>query len=143
LGFFKKNKNFPDFLAKMAHDYFLRIVLKYPKPKNSFNPLLRKHLNADALFRALHTNFSKVSNFHQRDVKISMTDALMSGFAMFSLNDPSLLAFDERRGIDQNLKNIYLIDNVACDTQMRTILGEVYPEQLRAALKPSPELNPL
>jgi len=109
--------------------------MKYPKPKNSFNPLLRKHLNADALFRALHTDFSKVADFRQGDVKISMTDALMSGFAMFSLKDPSLLAFDERRGIDQNLKNIYLIDKVPCDTQMRTILDEVYPEQLRAAFK--------
>ena len=27
---------------------------------------------------------------------------------MFSLKDPSLLAFDERRGVDQNLKDIYL-----------------------------------
>ena len=102
----------------MVHDYSLGIVMKYPKPKNSLNPLLRKHLNADALFRALHTDFSKVSDFRQGDVKISMTDALMSGFAMFSLKDPSLLAFDERRGIDQNLKNIYHIDNVPCDTQM-------------------------
>ena len=31
-----------------------------------------------------------------------MPDALMSGFAMFSLKDPSLLAFDQRRGIDQS-----------------------------------------
>jgi hypothetical protein len=119
----------------MVHDYSLGIVMKYPKPKNSFNPLLRKHLNADALFRALHTDFSKVSDFRQGDVKISMTDALMSGFAMFSLKDPSLLAFDERRGIDQNLTNIYLIDNAPCDTHMRTILDEVYPEQLREAFK--------
>ena len=119
----------------MVHDYSLGIVMKYPKPKNSFNPLLRKHLNADTLFRALHTDFSKVTDFRQGDVKISMTDALMSGFAMFSLKDPSLLAFDERRGIDQNLKSIYLIDKVPCDTQMRTILDEVYPEQLRAAFK--------
>ncbi len=52
----------------MVHDYYLRIVMKYPKPKNSFNPLLRKHLNADALFRALHTDFSKVSDFRQGDV---------------------------------------------------------------------------
>ena len=68
--------------------------MKYPKPKNSVNPLLRKHLNADALFKAFHTDFSKVADFRQGDVKISMADALMSGFAMFSLKDPALLAFD-------------------------------------------------
>ena len=119
----------------MVHDYFLEMVMKHPKPKNTSNSILRKHLNADALFRALHTDFSKIADFRQGDVKISMTDALMSGFAMFSLKDPSLLAFDERRGIDQNLKSIYHIDNVPCDTQMRAILDEVYPEQLRAAFK--------
>jgi hypothetical protein len=119
----------------MVHDYFLGMVMKHPKPKDTTNSILRKHLNADALFRALHTDFSKVSDFRPGDVKISMADALMSGFAVFSLKDPSLLAFDERRGIDQNLKNIYLIDNVPCDTQMRKILDEVDPEQIRAAFK--------
>ncbi len=109
--------------------------MKHPKPKNTTNSILRKHLNADALFRALHTDFSKVSDFRPGDVKISMADALMSGFAVFSLKDPSLLAFDERRGIDLNLKNIYLIDKVPCDTQMRKILDEVDPEQIRNAFK--------
>jgi len=64
-----------------------------------------------------------------------MADALMSGFAIFSLKDPSLLAFDERRGIDQNLETIYLIEKVPCDTQMRTVLDEVNPEELRPAFK--------
>ncbi len=68
---------------------------------------LRKHLDADALFKALHDDFSNVSDFRQGDITISLADALMSGFAMFSLKDPSLLAFDERRGVDQNLRNIY------------------------------------
>jgi len=30
----------------------------------------------------------------------------MSGFAMFSLKDPSLLAFEERRATDHNLGTI-------------------------------------
>lgn len=96
---------------------------------------LRKHLNADALFKALHDDFSNVSDFRQGDPDISMADALMSGFAMFSLKDPSLLAFDQRRGTDQNLRTIYNIEKVPCDTQMRKILDPVNPEQLRAAFK--------
>ncbi len=96
---------------------------------------LRKHLNADALFKALHDDFSNVSDFRQDDFEISMADALMSGFAMFSLKDPSLLAFDERRGTDQNLRTIYNIEKVPCDTQMRKILDPVNPEQLRPAFK--------
>jgi len=109
--------------------------MKHQNPENSFNPILRKHLNADALFRDIHSNFSKVSDFRQGHIKISMADALMSGFAIFSLKDPSLLAFDERRETDQNLKSIYLIKEVPCDTQMRTILDEVNPEELRAMYK--------
>ena len=96
---------------------------------------LRKHLNADALFKALHDDFSNVSDFRQGVPDISMADALMSGFAMFSLKDPSLLAFDERRGTDKNLTTIYNIEKVPCDTQMRKILDPVNPEQLRAAFK--------
>ncbi len=101
----------------------------------SKSPKLRKHLNADALFKALHDDFSNVSDFRQGVSEISMADALMSGFAMFSLKDPSLLAFDERRGTDQNLRTIYNIEKAPCDTHMRTILDPVDPEQLRAPFK--------
>ncbi len=83
----------------------------------------RKYLNADAMIKRLHEEFSRISDCREGNIDISISDALMSGFAVFSLKDPSLLAFDERRGIDGNLKNIYHIENVPCDTQMRTILG--------------------
>ena len=96
---------------------------------------LRKHLNADALFKALHNDFSKISDSRHGDIEISMADALMSGFAMFSLKDPSLLAFDDRKGSDQNLRTIYNIQKVPCDTQMRKILDPVNPEELRVAFK--------
>ena len=114
---------------------FLGIVMKHQKTQNNFDPTLRKHLNADALFNSLRNDFSKISDFRQGDIEISMADALMSGFAMFSLKDPSLLAFDERRGVDQNLRDIYLIDKVPCDTQMRKILDTVDPGELRSAYK--------
>jgi len=54
----------------------------------------------------------------------------MSGFAMFSLKDPSLLAFEVRQSEDTNLKLIYKINNVPYDTQMRTILNEVDPADI-------------
>lgn len=95
---------------------------------------IRKHLNADAIFKRLHKNFSEVSDCRENpDIKIA--DALMSGFAMFSLKDPSLLAFDERRTTDSNLGNIYHIAKIPCDSQMRTILDEVDPEEIRKPYK--------
>ena len=94
-------------------------------------PKTRKHLNADALFKAVYGDFSTVSDFRQDVSGISLSDALMAGFAMFFLKDPSLLAFDERRGTDENLKTIYNIENVPCDTQMRTIPDRVDADQLR------------
>jgi hypothetical protein len=99
---------------------------------------LRKHLNADALFKRLRSEFEKIPDQRSSDVKISLPDALMSGFAMFSLKDPSLLAFDERRQDETklgNLKRVYQIDAVPSDTQMRKILDEVEPEELSSVYR--------
>lgn len=98
-------------------------------------PRLRKHLNADALFRCLHSGFERIPEHRNGDVEMSLADALMSGFAIFSLKDPSLLAFDERRETDQNLKTIYGIEDVPSDTRMREILDEVDPEYFRPSFK--------
>jgi hypothetical protein len=109
--------------------------MKHQSEKNMGKLKSRKHLNADALFKRLHKDFSGVSDFRDGDIDISMADVLMSGFAVFSLKDPSLLAFDKRRATDGNLESIYHIENVPCDTQMRTILDEANPEEIRPAYK--------
>lgn len=89
---------------------------------------LRKDLNADALFSRVRSDFETIVDPRSGDVKIPLADALMAGFAMFSLKDPSLLAFEERRSGDANLKTVYKIGTVPCDTQMRTILDGVDPD---------------
>jgi hypothetical protein len=94
---------------------------------------LRKHLYADALFTRIRSAFENISDHRTGEVTISLPDALMSGFAMFSLKDPSLLAFDERRQDEtklKNLKSMYQIETVPSDTQLREILDEVVPEEL-------------
>jgi len=85
---------------------------------------LRKHLNADALFTAIRHEFEKIPEFRTGNIEISIRDALMSAFAMFSLKDPSLLQFDKRMNEDaecQNLKDIFGIDNIPSDSRMREI----------------------
>jgi hypothetical protein len=94
-----------------------------------------KSLSADRLFALMRSGFEQVPDQRAENAKISLPDALMSGFAMFSLKDPSLLAFDERRTTDSNLRSIYSIEQVASDTQMRTILDDVEPVEIRPVFK--------
>jgi hypothetical protein len=97
-------------------------------------PTLRKHLSADALLSKLRSGFADIAEHRSGDVNISLSDALMSAFAMFSLKAPSLLAFDKERTED-NLQRVYGIEHVPCDTAMREILDPVDPESLRPAFK--------
>lgn len=97
-------------------------------------PKGRKHLCADALFRLLRSGFTNIPDYRPGDPDISLPDVLMSGFAMFSLKSPSLLAFDEER-TEGNLETIYDIERVPCDTYMREVLDPISPESLRPSFK--------
>jgi hypothetical protein len=95
----------------------------------------RKDLSADSLFRLLRSGFDSLSDPRARwdDVQVSLSDALMSAFALFSLKDPSLLAFDHRRrDPNDNFRSISGILNVPCDSQMRDILDPLDPNDLRS-----------
>jgi len=94
-----------------------------------------KFLSADKLFALIRDGLERVPDQRAQNAKISLPDALMSGFAVFSLKDPSLLAFDERRATDSNLKSIYGIAHVPGDTQVRTILDDVEPAGIRPVFK--------
>jgi hypothetical protein len=95
---------------------------------------LRKHLSADALLSQLRSGFATIPDHRAGDVDIALSDALMSAFALFSLKAPSLLAFDKERTED-NLRRVYGLKRVPCDTSMREILDPVEPETLRPAFK--------
>ena len=107
-----------------------------PKRVQPTRARVRKHLSADALFRTVGSCFNKVVDHRTDDADISLHDALMSGYAVFSLKAPSLLAFDKQRQEEEhNLRSIYHIRRIPCDIQMRTILDGVNPEQLRRCYK--------
>jgi hypothetical protein len=97
---------------------------------------LRKHLNADALFDTMRTGFAGLRDHRAGNVSHTLADALMAGFAMFSIKDPSLLVFDERRySGPHNLMTIYGMKSIPCDTSMREILDGVDPNDLRPLFK--------
>jgi hypothetical protein len=96
---------------------------------------IRKHLSADGLLRQVRRGFGKIKEHRPMNVNIPLADALMSAFALFSLKDPSLLAFDQRRAKPENLHKVFGIGQIPSDTQMRTIVDEVDPESVRPLFK--------
>lgn len=90
----------------------------------------RKYLAVDSLIQGLRGRFEAIEDSRRTaSVTHSLADCLMAAFAMFSLKEPSLLAFDQRRD-DMSLKNLYRIKSIPSDTQHRAILDEVEPKEL-------------
>jgi len=82
---------------------------------------MRAHLNADAMYAAIRRDFGVVPDQRAGNSQISMVDALMSGFAMFSLKAPSLLAFDKQRYEEpEYLHSVFGVEAIPCDSQMQT-----------------------
>ena len=90
------------------------------------------YAGVDNLIKKVRSGFERIKDHRGSNARISIADALMSGFALFALKDSSLLAFDKRRSKDENLKQIYQMEEVPCDSQMRTILDEVEPSEISA-----------
>ena len=95
----------------------------------------RKHLSADGLFAHIRRDMAKIKDPRRHNSTIPLVDAMMSGLAMFALKDPSLLAFEQRRATPENLHKVFGIKAIPSDTQMRTILDRVAPEDLRPLFK--------
>jgi hypothetical protein len=106
------------------------IAMVLPRPAGVRK--VRKQWSADALYALLGQSFARIPDHRQPKPPIPLRDALLSAFAMFSLKDPSLLSFDQRRS-DANLKALFGIGQIPSDTQTREILDPLAPEHLRPA----------
>jgi hypothetical protein len=93
-------------------------------------PKARTHLSAEALFPLVRSGFAPIPDPRCEDVDIAFTDTLMAAFAMFSLQAPSLLAFDKERA-EGHWHTIYGLQPVPWDTSMRERLDPVSPKWLR------------
>ena len=90
-------------------------------------------LSADRLIRIVRDRFKTIPD-NRTKPSISLLDALLSGFALFHLKCPSLLAFERERKCNAfNLQALFGIKKIPCDTRMREILDEVAPSYLRPA----------
>src|SRR4051794_37557226 len=89
----------------------------------------RRHLHFDALIQRARRRFEQLPE-QRRCPDFSLADALMAGLALFSLKDPSLLAFC-RRCVDHNLRSVFGLRAIPSHTQMREILDGLDPDHLR------------
>ena len=96
-------------------------------------PRQRRYLHFDALVQLVRQRFTRLPE-QRRCPDFSLADTLMAGLALFSLKDPSLLAFC-RRVRDHNLRSVFGLQAIPSDTQLRTILDEVDPQRLRPAFQ--------
>jgi hypothetical protein len=73
--------------------------------------------------------FSRIADHRDRErIGHELNDVCMSALAMFCYQDPSLLEFQKRTRapvLGENLRNLWAIDSVPSDTQMRTVMDEI------------------
>lgn len=105
------------------------MILPPPRPDRKTRKT-RRTLSADALYALVKSGFLAIPDLRKDNATVPLADALLSAFAMFSLKDPSLLAFDKRRH-DANMKGLFGIGQVPSDSGMRAILDPLDPEHLR------------
>jgi hypothetical protein len=95
-----------------------------------------KQLQFDSLTKWLKGKFKRFKDKRGKNSSIDLSDSLLSGFAMYSLKDPSLLFFNNKRSARRaNLKKVYKIDQAPSDSGMRTILDEVSPLNFKGVFR--------
>jgi len=107
---------------------------KQPRPTPG-SLRMRKTLSMPALLQRVRAGFADIPD-PRKKAKLNhpLPDVLMSALAMFSLKDPSLLAFDELRHDPtrlHNLRTLYGIEKPPCDTYMRSTLDPIDSDTLR------------
>lgn len=91
---------------------------------------VRKHFTQDHLISLVSKHISRelssITNYKKKTQ--TLQDCVLSALAMFTFKHSSLLKFDrlksEEEGKYKNIKKLFGIKNVPCDTHMRTILDE-------------------
>ena len=96
-------------------------------------PKPRRGLSADALVDTIRRRFEDVTD-HRREASCtySMSDTLMSAFAMFATKEPSMLSFEDHHR-ELHIEKPFGISKVPSDTQMRDILDGIDIEPLHEA----------
>jgi len=86
----------------------------------------------DSLYQILTSLFDSLEDKRARNTTYKLSDALKSGFAVFSLKCASLFSFRKRNAVeDNNIQQIYGISDIPSDNTLRSMLDKVSPAVLR------------
>jgi len=111
------------------------------RKKSGYLPTFHKTLSLPVLLKNVRKQFDKIPQAKVsgsvKTPKISLSDVLLSGLAIFNFKFPSLLQYDKQRNepkIRANLIQLFGIKHTICDTQMRVRLDDLPPSLLRPAV---------
>lgn len=97
-------------------------------------------LDGQKLLETIFDFFNRIPDPRPRQASVvyELHEVLKAAFAIFVLRFPSLLKFEEHLqepALRQNIERIFQVSNLPSDTQMREILDDVAPRQLRIIFK--------
>jgi len=94
---------------------------------------LRQRLNQDYLVKKLRSDFEKIPDHRAANIVHQLPDVMMSAYAMYALKYPSLNSFEQQTKSErENLKNLFGVEQLCSDAQMRRVLDEVNPDYLHS-----------
>jgi DNA-binding LytR/AlgR family response regulator len=86
----------------------------------------------DDLIKTVRQSFSEIKDYRAHNCTYPLADTLMGAFSVFHLKDPSLLAYREQFACrEQNLQQVYGIQNIPEDSGLRKCLDKLDPALLR------------
>lgn len=95
----------------------------------------KKHLKFDSLREAVSTHLLNIEDHRiQGRCDHTLHDAVMSGFACMYFQDPSVSEFQRRMEVDRNqnnLRNLFGVETIPKDSQLRDIIDAVPSENFR------------
>lgn len=100
-----------------------------------------EYISTIGLLNTARESFLKISDStaNKGNTTIPLVDCLLSGLAVFKMKSPSLLQFEKTvRGdpaVKKNLRTLFRVSKVPCDTQMRSRLDEVNHADVRPVFK--------
>lgn len=102
--------------------------------RNSYSSL-QSEVSQEGLISGMRQNFDKIKDFRASNCSFSLSDVLMSVFAMFSLKYESLLEFDNQsKSSLSNLTTLFGIKQVGSDSCLRKVLDQLDWKPLRQVL---------